>query len=71
MLIEYTRFVSLNESIKQKEGDKYTYNILSPDNGRMMIPLKKKKEKNNNGLNVGGGWAGQGILMGGMSNNYN
>lgn len=45
MLIEYTRFVSLNESIKQKEGDKYTYNILSPDNGRMMIPLKKKRKK--------------------------
>lgn len=45
MLIECTtEFVGLNESSKRKEGDKYSYNILSWDNGRMMIPLKEEEE---------------------------
>lgn len=45
MLIERTEFVGLNESSKRKEGDKYSCNILSLDNGRMMIPLKEEEEK--------------------------
>lgn len=46
MLIECIGFVGLNESSKRKEGDKYSYNILSLDNGRMMIPLKEGRKSN-------------------------
>ena len=60
MLIECTGFVFLNDSSKQKEGDKYIYNILSLNNRRMMIPFKKKNKQRWGGLNVGGGRQGRG-----------
>lgn len=40
-----TEFVGLNESSRRKEGDKYSCNILSLDNGRMMITLKEEEKK--------------------------
>lgn len=46
ILIECIDFVGLKESSKRKEGDKYSCNILSLDNGRMMIPLKEGKKSN-------------------------
>lgn len=45
MLIECTEFVGLNKSSKRKEDDKYSCNILSLDNGRIMIPLKERGKK--------------------------
>lgn len=41
-----TEFVGLNESSRRKEEDKYSCNILSLDNGRMMITLKEEEKKN-------------------------
>lgn len=45
MLIEYTGFVSLNVSCKQKKGVKYRRKILSLNNGKMIISLKRQTNK--------------------------
>lgn len=45
MLVEYTGFVSLHVSCKQKQGVKYRCKILSLNSGRIIISLKRKKQK--------------------------